>query len=109
MKTPINSSGCLTGHLLLIHGDGAETDLIIRIGMPIRRGGDWASPCEIANLEPQYEDIVGADAVHSICLALKLIRSRLLSLIAKGNNLCLPNDKHHPLSAAFVSSWFGVD
>jgi len=109
MKTPISQSAAFVSELLLIRSDGSETLLTIRIGFPLKRGQGWVCPCEIDGLEPQYVDIHGEDSIQAICLALKVVRSRLSSVINAGNTICLPKDRGHPLSVSLVRMLFGVD
>lgn len=106
MKSPIDPAMSLVDELLLIRSDGSETRLTIRIGLPVKRGDDWACPCEVAGLEAQYPDITGVNPIQAMSLALRLVRSRLSSVVE--NVLCLPNDRR-PLSVRFVNAWFGAD
>ena len=106
MKSPIGPEISLATELLLIRADGTETPLTIRIGFPAKHGADWACSCEIAGLESQYPDIYGANSIQALCLALRLVRSRLCSVIGKGDVVCLPDDRE-PLTEALVNAWFG--
>ena len=109
MKTQISPSAAFSTELLMIRSDGSETHLTICIGFPYKQGQLWLCPCQIDGLEPQYPDMAGDTSIQALCLALKIVRTRLLSVINAGHTICLPLDRGYPLDRSFLNMMFGVD
>ena len=68
--------------LVWIHNDGSEVSVTAQIGMPYKIDGiGWACPAKLDGVDPQYPDICGISSMQAICLAIRLIKTRLGHLL----------------------------
>lgn len=81
--------------ILWIRSDGTEQVIEVRIGEPYQRDAQsWACPACLDGVDGRYPDIVGANSLQSLTLALRLVASRLGHLLADGEQLVYPDDRH---------------
>lgn len=68
--------------LVWIRKDGSEVSVIAQIGVPYEiEDFGWACPAELTGVDPQYPDIHGVSSMQAICLAIRLIKTRLGHLL----------------------------
>lgn len=71
-----------TINLLWVRKDGSEVSVIGQIGEPYQLDElSWACPAELKGVDPQYPDIQGGSAMQAVCLAIRLIKTRLGHLL----------------------------
>lgn len=57
--------------------------------------GDWTffCPVELAGVDGRYPDIGGSGSMQALCLAIRLLSTRLGHLLAKGERLVYAADR----------------
>ena len=80
--------------VLWLQKDGAETTIEARIGEPYQLDAQsWACPACLDGVDGRYPDIVGANSLQALALALGLVKSRLGHLLEAGEQLVYPEDR----------------
>jgi hypothetical protein len=73
--------------------DGTNRNVRLRVGKPYQASDvHWACPVEISGFERRYPDIAGEDSLQALCLAICLIRTRLVDFFEKGGKILDVND-----------------
>jgi len=81
--------------------------VIAQIGFPYKIDEhSWACPAELKGVDPQYPDIQGASSMQAICLAIRLIKSRLGDLIDDGESIYQPDELVEKLDRAYLDIIF---
>jgi hypothetical protein len=81
--------------ILWLQKDGSEQIIEAKIGEPYQRDAQsWACPASLDGVDGRYPDIVGANSLQSLSLALRLVARRLGHLLEDGEQLVYPDDRH---------------
>lgn len=73
--------------------DGRTTSVTLRVGMPSRRpGGEWACAIDADGLASALAPIQGADALHAVLLAARVLKDILRAELEKGATLHLEGE-----------------
>jgi hypothetical protein len=81
--------------ILWLRKDGTEQIIEAKIGEPYQCDAQsWACPASLEGVDGRYPDIVGANSLQSLTLALRLVATRLGHLLADGERLVYPDDRH---------------
>jgi hypothetical protein len=74
--------------LARISSNGERVPLVVEIGQPLQNAnGFWRTPVALHGLDGRLCDIYGEDSLQSLCLALELVRRRLMSVTDNGERL----------------------
>lgn len=93
--------------LLWLKADGSETRLVARLGLPYLSDEDiYRCPVELTGLDGRYSDMAGMSSMQALCLASKLLMTRLTHLLETGERLVHLEDRS-PWDAASLAAVFG--
>jgi hypothetical protein len=68
--------------LVWVRRDGSEVSVTALTGAPYKIDGiGWACPTELSGVDSQYPDMRGGSSMQAICLAIRLIKTRLGHLL----------------------------
>jgi len=77
--------------LVWIKADGSETEVVARVGAPYPDGdGAFFCPVELSGVDGRYPDIGGSGSLQSLCLAVRLLSTRLGHLLEDGERIVRP-------------------
>jgi hypothetical protein len=97
--------------LVLTRADNSTSPIVARIGAPQHKPtGDWGCAVELVGFGPPRTIIDGADSLQALALAMQLVRTLLLSLVANGAQLryaTYPPGSGY-LDAHAINAMFGV-
>jgi len=94
--------------LVWIKADGSEESVTARVGIPYAdRDGTYFCPVELQGIDGRYPDIGGSGSMQALCLATRLLATRLGHLLEKGERFVYPTDRARDLTAASLNTLFG--
>jgi hypothetical protein len=73
--------------VIAVHPDGRRVPIQIEVGRPYadpRSEGTWRCPVSLGGLDDRLPDIAGVGSFQALCLAINLIRRRLLDTRDEG-------------------------
>ena len=80
-----------TAELMCVRPGGERVAVTVAIGHPYPTSeGDWACAVEVAGLHGRLKDIVGADSLQALCLAIRAAHDLLASFVADGGRVLDP-------------------
>jgi hypothetical protein len=93
--------------LVWIRKDANEVSVIAQIGSPYRIDDlSWACPSELRGVDSQYPDMQGGSSMQAICLAIRLIKTRLGHLLDDGESIYNIADRTEKLDRAYLDIVF---
>ena len=88
--------------LVRVCANGDRVPIVVEIGQPYQTSeGSWRTPVALHGLDGRSPDIYGDDSLQSLCLAVRLVRQRLSSIIEDGDRLLDPAGDEFPFAAYF--------
>jgi hypothetical protein len=88
--------------LLCIMPSGVRLPVTVSVGEPYPGDREWRCPISLEGLGQEHPAMAGADSLQALCLAIRLIRHVLHSLIADGGQVLEPESgRPFPLDAYF--------
>jgi hypothetical protein len=93
--------------LVWIRKDASEVLVIAQLGLPYQVNElSWACPSELKGIDSQYPDIQGGSSMQAICLAIRLIKTRLGHLLDDGEIIYEIADRSEKLDRAYLETIF---
>jgi hypothetical protein len=68
----------------VVSPEGVGYDLILRVGAPVKRGGDWACSVSLGVLETRSYTLYGVDSWQAVQLAILFIARRIADFSGNG-------------------------
>lgn len=98
-----------TDEILWLRRDGSEVLIKVVLGAPCQVGEDeWACPAWLQGVDSRYPDIRGETSLQALCLAVRLISTRLWHLLESGENLVYPGDRSCRWTTESLCATFGL-
>jgi hypothetical protein len=93
-----------------IKRDASEVPIEIRIGIPYQVSEfEWACPAILGGVDSRYPDMRGETSLQALCLALKLVSTRLGHLLEQGERIVYSSDHTQSLTSESLDSIFGLN
>ena len=94
--------------LVWIKADGSEESVTARVGIPYAdQNGTYFCPVELQGIDGRYPDIGGSGSMQALCLATRLLATRLGHLLEMGERLVYATERTQDLTAASLDTLFG--
>lgn len=80
--------------ILWLRSDGTETYIVANVGEPYQLDPErWACPASLDGVDGRYPDIHGSSSLQSLCLAIRLVSTRLGQMLDDKETLLYPSDR----------------
>jgi hypothetical protein len=98
-----------SSELLWLKADGSEVTVIARVGTPYQPdGNEHRCPVEIVGFDDRYPDIAGENSLQALCLAVRLLATRIEDLLKEGGRLVDPVDRSTEWGSDSLKNVFGM-
>jgi hypothetical protein len=88
--------------LIRVRKNGERVSMSAEIGQPHKApNGVCHTPVALHGLDGRLSDICGEDSMQSLCLAVELVRTRLIAVIESGERLVDSHGDDFPIEAYF--------
>jgi hypothetical protein len=95
--------------LVWIKADGSETEVSARVGAPYPDGdGAFFCPVELSGVDGRYPDIGGSGSLQALCLAIRLLSTRLGHLLGDGERIVYAADRSIEWNVESLNATFGM-
>ena len=90
--------------LIRLRKSGERISMSVEIGRPHKTvDGVWRTPVALHGLDGRLPDICGEDSLQSLCLAMAMVRSRLLATVESGDRLVDDEGNEFPIEVYFTN------
>jgi hypothetical protein len=97
-----------TAAFVMVRPDGTRVPVTAIIGRPYMvERGEGRCPASLSGIDPQYPDICGEGTLQALCLALRLVHTRLEHQLEKGN-LLFAEGEQEPLDKVNLAIALGI-
>lgn len=94
--------------LIWLRADGCEVTITARVGTPYQfDGNQYRCPVEVVGFDGRYPDIAGEGSLQALCLAIRLLSTRLEYLLKEGGRLVYPDDRSTDWNRDSLNNVFG--
>ncbi len=92
-----------TAEFIRVRKSGERSPMSVEIGQPRKTAdGVWRTPVALHGLDGRLPDICGEDSWQSLCLAIAMVRSRLVAVVESGDRLVDAEGGDFPIEAYFT-------
>src|SRR5437016_2723987 len=97
-----NAPAIAKTEVIRVRKSGERISTSVEIGQPHQTpDGVWRTPVALHGLDGRLPDICGEDSLQSLCLAIKIVRSRLVAVVESGDRLVDAEGGDFPIESYF--------